>query len=128
VRAEVGKSARILTDEYIGYRGLGDEFEGGHETVTHLEREYARGDVFTNTAESFVALLKRGVLGTYHAVSRKHLHRFLDSEAEDKGPIHSRCASKTPSAESVGPTAFLGGQRASHGSNSSTISPMIGPQ
>ena len=35
---------------------------------------------------------------------------------------------QTPSAESVGPTAFLGGQRASHGSNSSTISSMIGPQ
>jgi transposase-like protein len=75
IRQEVARSARILTDEYIGYRGLGDEF-AGHETVTHSEREYARGDVWTNTVESFFALLKRGVIGTFHNVSRKHLHRY----------------------------------------------------
>jgi hypothetical protein len=76
VRQEVARSARILTDEYIGYRGLGDEFEGGHETVTHSEREYARVDVWTHTVESFFALLKRGVIGTFHNVGRKRLHHY----------------------------------------------------
>jgi hypothetical protein len=39
--------------------------------------EYVRGDVSTNTCESFFSLVKRGMHGIYHAVSRKHLHRYL---------------------------------------------------
>jgi len=38
---------------------------------------YVRGDIYTNTAESFFALIKRGVYGTFHAVSKKHLHRYI---------------------------------------------------
>lgn len=45
--------------------------------MTHSEREYARGDVSTNTVEAFFAVLKRGVYGTFHNVSRKHLHRYV---------------------------------------------------
>jgi hypothetical protein len=37
-----------------------------------------RGDVFTNTAESFFALLKRGVYGTFHHCSAKHLQKYCD--------------------------------------------------
>ncbi len=40
-------------------------------------RQYVRGDVHTNTVEGFFALLKRGIIGTFHSVSRKHLHRYL---------------------------------------------------
>jgi hypothetical protein len=36
-----------------------------------------RGDVHTNTAEGFFSLLERGLDGTFHAVSRKHLHRYV---------------------------------------------------
>ena len=36
-----------------------------------------RGDAYSNTAESFFALLKRGVYGTFHHVSEAHLHRYL---------------------------------------------------
>lgn len=42
----------------------------------HLD-EYVRGDIHTNTAESFFALLKRGMYGTFHAVSKRHLHRYV---------------------------------------------------
>jgi hypothetical protein len=45
--------------------------------VCHGTKEYARGDVHTNTAESSHALVKRGIVGIYHNVSREYLHRYL---------------------------------------------------
>jgi hypothetical protein len=66
-----------MTDELASYLGIGLEFAGGHQSVKHSDGEYVRGDVSTNTAESFFALLKRGTYGIYHNVSRKHLHRYL---------------------------------------------------
>ena len=51
-------------------------FKGGHETVNHAKGEYVRGDVSTNEAESFFALLKRGITGSFHSVSKEHLHRY----------------------------------------------------
>ena len=39
--------------------------------------EYVRGDAHTNTIEGFFSLLKRGIYGTFHSVSRHHLHRYL---------------------------------------------------
>lgn len=77
IRECVDAQARIVTDEHLAYRGLGKEFAGGHHTVNHGTREYVRGDIFTNTAESSFALIKRGLMGVYHAVSKKHLHRYL---------------------------------------------------
>lgn len=38
---------------------------------------YVRGDVHTNTIEGFFSRVKRGLNGTYHAVSREHLHRYM---------------------------------------------------
>lgn len=77
IREEVDTRARIITDELNSYNGIGSEYEGGHETVCHSTREYARGDVHTNTAESSFALVKRGIVGIYHNVSREYLHRYL---------------------------------------------------
>jgi transposase-like protein len=77
IRECVDNRARIITDEHLAYRGIGKEFKGGHATVNHGTREYVRGDIFTNTAESSFALIKRGLTGIYHAVSKKHLHRYL---------------------------------------------------
>jgi transposase-like protein len=70
-------SSRLMTDEYASYRRVGREFVS-HETVCHSAGEYARGDVHTNTVEGFFAILKRGVNGTFHSVSRQHLQRYLD--------------------------------------------------
>jgi len=78
IRENVKKSAAIMTDEFSSYQGLSREFAGGHETVNHGERQYVRGDVHVNSAESFFALLKRGVHGTFHHVSKQHLHRYCD--------------------------------------------------
>ena len=49
----------------------------GHQSVKHATREYARGDVHCNTAESSFALVNRGINGIYHNVSKKHLHRYI---------------------------------------------------
>lgn len=81
IKEEVAASATIMTDQHPSYSGIGAHFAGGHHTVDHGVREYARGDVTTNTAESFFALLKRGVYGNFHHVSRKHLHRYADEFA-----------------------------------------------
>jgi len=76
VRDNVDSSARVMTDQEVSYRGLDSEFTS-HESVNHGAREYVRGDVHTNTIEGFFSRVKRGLNGTYHAVSREHLHRYL---------------------------------------------------
>ena len=78
IRDHVSPQAAIQTDELISYRGIGQWFEGSHETVNHKRKEYVRGDVSTNEAESYFALLKRGITGSFHSVSKKHLHRYCD--------------------------------------------------
>ena len=77
VRIHVDLASRLVTDELQAYIRVGREFAGGHHTVKHGRGEYVRGDVHTNTAEGFFSLLKRGLYGTFHSVSRKHLHRYL---------------------------------------------------
>jgi transposase-like protein len=73
----VDKKAVIITDEWLGYSGIGYRF-AGHKTVKHSAGEYARdGWIHTNTAESSFAILKRGITGIFHAVSKRHLHRYV---------------------------------------------------
>jgi transposase-like protein len=49
----------------------------GHASVNHSIGEYVRGPVHTNTIEGYFSILKRGIVGTYHHVSQKHLKRYL---------------------------------------------------
>ena len=72
----VDTSAHLMTDQLGGYKGVGKQF-ASHQVVDHSMGEYVRGDVTTNTVEGFFGLLKRGVNGTFHHVSREHLHRYL---------------------------------------------------
>ena len=51
------------------------------EAVKHSLGEYVRGDAHTNGIESFWALLKRGLYGTYHRLSVKHLGRYVNEFA-----------------------------------------------
>jgi transposase-like protein len=73
-------SCRIITDEYPVYKKLGRAFAGGHEVVTHSSGEYVRpgSDVHSNTVEGVFSLIRRGVMGTFHSVSRKHLPNYLN--------------------------------------------------
>ena len=77
IRKHIATSSRLMTDEFGIYTTIGREFEGGHDTIRHKDGEYARGDVTTNTIEGVFALLKRGIKGTFHSVTPKHLHRYL---------------------------------------------------
>lgn len=79
IESLVDKSGTLMTDEHRSYRPIGREFRGGHKTVEHGVFEYAKPDgSHINTAESSHALIKRGVYGVYHHVSREHLQRYLD--------------------------------------------------
>lgn len=78
IRNNVSQTSTIITDDFKPYRGIGRDFKGGHHVVEHSVGEYVRGKVHTNTAESFFALLKRGIMGTFHHVSKQHLNRYLD--------------------------------------------------
>lgn len=66
-----------MTDEFTSYHGLEKHFQE-HGIVHHARKEYVRGDVHTNTAEGYFSLLKRGITGTFHHVSRHHLHRYCN--------------------------------------------------
>ena len=69
--------ATVYTDDHSGYEGM--PFD--HETVKHSVSEYVRDQAHTNGIESFWATLKRGYHGTFHHVSPKHLHRYVNEFA-----------------------------------------------
>lgn len=78
MRNNIDRNAVIMTDEHKAYLGLEDTFDS-HETVNHGTKEYARpGGIHVNSIESFWALFKRGVVGTFHHVSEKHLNKYVD--------------------------------------------------
>ena len=78
VRATAEPGATVFTDTAGGYQKMRG-FE--HETVSHSTGEYVRGQAHTNGIESFWSMLKRGYIGTYHKMSRKHLGRYVDEFA-----------------------------------------------
>jgi len=77
IRKHVAKDSTIITDEFPAYKGLDKEF-ADHQTVSHGTREYVRGNVHVNSAEGYFALLKRGIIGTYHHISKQHLGQYLN--------------------------------------------------
>lgn len=72
--------SRLVTDEHTGYIHVGRHMAGGHESVKHSIREYLRKgtDIHSNTVEGVFSLLKRGIVGTFHSVSVKHLPNYLN--------------------------------------------------
>ena len=79
IREHVEVGSTVCTDDFRAYRGMPKIFT--HKAVKHSAKEYVRkeGDfkVHTNTAESKFSLLKRGIIGTFHQVSKKHLPLYL---------------------------------------------------
>ncbi|HSK71357.1 MAG TPA: IS1595 family transposase [Pyrinomonadaceae bacterium] len=100
VRSKVEKGANIMTDEFLSYTGLGLDYN--HKTVTHSEGEYVRyetgGHIHTGTIDGFWSLLKRGIYGIYHQVSKKHLHRYC---TEFDFRYNSRKSGETPRFDNV---------------------------
>ena len=68
-------TTHLITDEYKGYLGMSRLLP--HSVIRHASW-YVDGDIHTNTMEGFWALLKRGMFGQFHSVSRKHLQRYVD--------------------------------------------------
>jgi len=75
VRQAVSTKVSLLcTDQNPGYNGL-TEFP--HESVNHREGQYVVGAVHTQTIEGFWSIFKRGIMGSYHKVSRKYLPLYV---------------------------------------------------
>ena len=76
IRTNIRRETSVMTDEASWYAALGGDF-AKHETVNHQTKEYARGEVSTNTVEGFYSIFKRGMKGVYQHCAEKHLHRYL---------------------------------------------------
>lgn len=76
VNANIAREARVMTDTALQYENQLGHF-AEHSTVNHVDDEYVRGDVHTNTVESYFALFKRGMRGVYQHCDERHLHRYL---------------------------------------------------
>ena len=79
IMEHVQDGSTVVTDDFMGYRNMPKIFT--HRPVKHSAKEYLRKekglDVHTNTVESKFPLLKRGIVGTFHQVSKKHLPLYL---------------------------------------------------
>ncbi|HEY7989858.1 MAG TPA: IS1595 family transposase [Stellaceae bacterium] len=78
IAANVERGSEMHTDQHKGYKRVENLIGGTHKHVNHWIGEYARGNVHSNTAESWNALLERSIVGSFHHVSREHLQRYAD--------------------------------------------------
>ena len=81
VQGNVDRETQMMTDKAVLYRDRLRDF-ASHDRVDHGRHEYARYEegrpvIHTNTVESYFALFKRGMRGTYQHCAEKHLHRYL---------------------------------------------------
>jgi transposase-like protein len=75
--ANVSRKSDLMTDKANVYVGVGSEF-ASHGATDHGAGEYVRdGVIHSNSVEGYFAILKRGVMGTYHSISEAHMHRYL---------------------------------------------------
>jgi transposase-like protein len=78
VKAHCEKGSFVYTDGLKSYSNLANEFI--HGVIDHAEK-YVEGNIHVNGIESFWALLKRGLGGTYISVEPFHLFRYLDEQS-----------------------------------------------
>ncbi|RYD96496.1 MAG: IS1595 family transposase [Sphingobacteriales bacterium] len=72
----IKKGSVLFTDEWHAYKGLDKYYI--HKYVDHGKKEYVNGEVTTNKIENFWSQFKRGIIGLYHQVSKKHLQKYAD--------------------------------------------------
>ncbi len=65
----------LVTDQWSGYRELHGKYP--HKVIRHRDGQYVVGAVHTNTIEGFWSIFKRGVVGTFHKVSKKYLPLYV---------------------------------------------------
>jgi hypothetical protein len=77
IKENVSVEAELLiTDESRLYSHISDHGYK-HATIQHSAGKYVEGNIYTNGIENFWSLFKRGVIGSFHKVSVKHLDRYL---------------------------------------------------
>ncbi|MEJ0068905.1 MAG: IS1595 family transposase [Pseudomonadota bacterium] len=69
------KVSLLVTDQWVGYKGLDAEYP--HEVIHHTSGDYVVGAIHTNTIEGFWSLVKRGIVGSFHKVSKKYLPLYV---------------------------------------------------
>jgi IS1 family transposase/transposase-like protein len=69
------KVSLLCTDQWVGYAHLSDKFP--HATVDHAKKQYVVGAVHTQTIEGFWSIFKRGIVGSFHKVSRKYMPLYV---------------------------------------------------
>ena len=75
IQDNVDKISVVMTDDFPAYSQLKRDFN--HKVVRHSAGEYVNCQIYTNTVEGYFSLLKRGITGVFHHVSKKHLNRYL---------------------------------------------------
>ena len=73
----VEPGTKVYPDDALTYHALPN-----HETVKHSVAEYVRGKAHTNGIKIFWSMLKRAHMGTFHKISEKHLHRYVEEFAK----------------------------------------------
>ena len=70
----------LYTDDFKPYQKASGDIRktGRHKVIRHSSHIYVKGDIHTNTIESAFSLLKRGVMGTWHRISAKHLQSYCN--------------------------------------------------
>ncbi|MDP2385292.1 MAG: IS1595 family transposase [Bacteroidota bacterium] len=77
IHDKVDRKSVIVSDGFGAYAGLNKQYHS-HEVVNHEKDEYVRGAYHTNNIEGFWSLVKRGIVGQYHKITRKYLQNYLD--------------------------------------------------
>jgi transposase len=75
LKGKVTVESTVYTDTYQGYQGLDESFET-HETITHWDDEYVRGDVTINGIEGFWAFAEEH-LRRHHGISESNFLSYL---------------------------------------------------
>jgi transposase-like protein len=91
LEAQLHGKTTLYTDDLKFYRTVKPRLRPA-ATINHSAGEYVRGDVHTNTVESYFSILKRGINGVYHHVSQQHLKRYLaefDFRYNERAPLAS---------------------------------------
>lgn len=79
LEAQIHADSHLMTDASPRYNSVKRKPNfAAYDQVNHSKKEYARGIAHSNTVESYFAILKRGLVGTFHSVSPQHLHRYAN--------------------------------------------------
>lgn len=76
INEHVREGSIVVSDEWHGYAGVSEKYY--HIVMDHQQKEFVRGAFHTNSIEGFWGIFKRGIIGIYHFMSKKHLHRYCD--------------------------------------------------